>query len=49
MAMPHRDSIIEQIHRLEGLMAVAEQQKDCEELGRLKQQLLMPPPEVSPV
>ena len=34
MAMPQRDNFIEQIHRLEGLIAVAEQQKDWAELGR---------------
>jgi hypothetical protein len=28
MAMPQRDNFIEQIHRLEGLIAVAELQKD---------------------
>ena len=32
MAMPQRDNFIEQIHRLEGLIAVAEQQKDWAEL-----------------
>ena len=39
MAMPQRDNFIEQIHRLEGLIAVAEQQKDCDELERLKERL----------
>ena len=39
MAMPQRDDYIEQIHRLEGLMAYAEQQKDWEELERLKERL----------
>ena len=39
MAMPQRDSFIEQIHRLEGLIAVAEQQKDWDELARLKERL----------
>ena len=34
MAMPQRDNFIEQIHRLEGLIAVAEQQKDWAELER---------------
>ena len=28
MAMPQRDNTIEQIHRLEGLIAYAEEQKD---------------------
>ena len=32
MEMPQRDNFIEQIHRLEGLIAVAEQQKDWTEL-----------------
>jgi hypothetical protein len=39
MAMPQRDNLIEQIHRLEGLIAVAEQQKDWNELERLKERL----------
>lgn len=39
MAMPQRDNTIEQIHRLEGLIAYAEQQNDSEELERLKEQL----------
>ncbi len=39
MAMPQRDNYIEQIHRLEGLIAYAEEQKDWEELERLKDQL----------
>ena len=39
MAMPQRDDYIEQIHRLEGLMAYAEQQKDWDELERLKERL----------
>ena len=39
MAMPQRDDYIEQIHRLEGLMAVAEQQKDWIELERLRERL----------
>ena len=39
MAMPQRDDSIEQTHRLEGLMAYAEQQQDWEELERLKEKL----------
>lgn len=39
MAMPQRDDYIEQIRRLEGLIAYAERQKDWEELERLKAQL----------
>ena len=39
MAMPQQDDYIEQIHRLEGLMAVAEQQKDWIELERLRERL----------
>ena len=39
MAMPQRDTNIEQIHRLEGLIAFAEQQKDWDELERLKARL----------
>ena len=39
MAMPQQDDYIEQIHRLEGLMAYAEQQKDWNELERLKARL----------
>ncbi len=39
MAMPQRDDYIEQIHRLEGLIAVAEQQKDWAELERLRERL----------
>ena len=39
MAMPQQDGYIEQIHRLEGLMAYAEQQKDWDELQRLKARL----------
>ena len=39
MAMPQRDNYIEQIRRLEGLIAYAEEQKDWEELERLKEQL----------
>ncbi len=37
--MPQRDDYIEQIHRLEGLIAVAEQQKDWAELERLRERL----------
>ena len=36
MAMPQRDNNIEQIHRLEGLIAYAEKQKDWDEVERLK-------------
>ena len=39
MAMPQRDNYIEQIRRLEGLIAYAEEQQDREELERLKEQL----------
>ena len=39
MAMPQRDNYIEQIRRLEGLIAYAEEQQDWEELERLKGQL----------
>lgn len=39
MAMPQQDNHIQQIHRLEGLMAYAEQQKDWDELERLKERL----------
>lgn len=39
MAMPQQDDYIEQIHRLEGLMAYAEQQNDWDELKRLKARL----------
>ena len=39
MSMPQQDDYIEQIHRLEGLMAYAEQQKDWDELERLKERL----------
>ena len=39
MAMPQRDNYIEQIRRLEGLIAYAEQQQDWEELERRKEQL----------
>ncbi len=39
MALPQRDNYIEQIQRLEGLMAYAEQQQDWDELERLKERL----------
>ena len=39
MAMPQQDNYIEEIHRLEGLMTYAEQQKDWDELERLKERL----------
>ena len=39
MAMPQRDNLIEHIHRLEGLIAVAEQQENWDELERLKERL----------
>ncbi len=39
MAMPQRDNNIEQIHRLEGLIAYAEEQKDWDEVERLKERL----------
>ncbi len=39
MAMPQRDNYIEQIRRLEGLIAYAEEHQDWEELERLKEQL----------
>ena len=39
MAMPQRDNYIEQIRRLEGLIANAEEQQDWEELERLREQL----------
>lgn len=39
MAMPQRDNTIEQIHRLEGLMAYAEEHQDWEELELLKERL----------
>ena len=39
MAMPQRDNNIDQIHRLEGLIAYAEEQKDWDEVERLKEQL----------
>ena len=37
--MPQQDDYIEQIHRLEGLMAYAEAHQDWEELARLKERL----------
>jgi hypothetical protein len=39
MALPQRDNYIDQIQRLEGLMAYAEQQQDWDELERLKERL----------
>ncbi len=39
MAMPQKDDYIEQIHRLEGLIAAAEEQQDWDELARLKERL----------
>lgn len=39
MAMPQRDNNIDQIHRLEDLIAYAEEQKDWDELERLKERL----------
>ena len=39
MALPQQDDYIEQIQRLEGLMAYAEAHQDWEELERLKAQL----------
>lgn len=39
MAMPQRDNNIDQIHWLEGLIAYAEEQKDWDELERLKERL----------
>ena len=39
MAMPQHDDHIEQIHRLEGLMAYAEAHQDWDELERLKERL----------
>lgn len=39
MALPQRDNYIEQIQRLEGLMAYAERQQDWDELERLKERL----------
>lgn len=39
MAMPQQDDYIEQIHRLEGLMAYAEAHEEWEEQERLKERL----------
>lgn len=39
MALPQRDNYIDQIQRLEGLMAYAEAHQDWEELERLKARL----------
>ena len=39
MALPQRDNYIDQIQRLEGLMAYAEARQDWEELERLKERL----------
>jgi hypothetical protein len=39
MAMPQQDDYIEQIHRLEGLMAYAEERQDWDKLERLKERL----------
>lgn len=39
MALPQRDNYIEQIHRLEGLIAYAESHGDWKELERLKERL----------
>ena len=39
MAMLQQDDYIEQIHRLEGLMAYAEAHQDWEELEHLKERL----------
>ena len=39
MALPQRDNYIDQIQRLEGLMAYAEAHQDWEELERLKERL----------
>lgn len=39
MAMPQRDNNIEHTHRLEGLIAYAERQKDWDEVERLKERL----------
>ena len=39
MALPQRNDYIDQIKRLEGLMAYAEQQQDWDELERLKERL----------
>ena len=39
MALPQRDNYIDQIQRLEGLMAYAEEHQDWEDLERLKERL----------
>ena len=39
MALPQRDNNIEQIHRLEGLIAYAEAHGDWDELERIKERL----------
>lgn len=39
MALPQRDNYIDQIQRLEGLMAYAVARQDWEELERLKERL----------
>ena len=39
MALPQRDNYVEQIQRLEGLMAYAEAHGDWDELERLKERL----------
>ncbi len=39
MAMPQQDDYIEQIQRLEGLMAYAEEHQDWDELERIKERL----------
>ena len=39
MALPQQDDYIEQIHRLEGLMAYAEEHQDWGELERLNERL----------
>ena len=39
MTMPQQDNYIEQIHRLEGLMAYVESHGDREELERIKERL----------
>ena len=37
--MPQKGGYIEHVHRLEGLMAIAEQQRDWDELEQLKERL----------
>lgn len=39
MALPQRDNYLDQIQRLEGLMAFAEEHEEWEELERLKERL----------